>query len=69
MEIINPRCCLLLEKMPEDLEDSTSQMYMVFEHNPPCTGKLLEGAVALGFMVCLVNLLWAEQTAWTCLTD
>lgn len=38
---------------------------MVFEDNPPCTRKLSEGAVALGFMVYLVNALRAEHTAWT----
>lgn len=54
--------------MPEGLGASTFQMSMVFEDNLPCTRKLLDGAVTLGFMVYLVNLLWAEQTVWTCLT-
>lgn len=58
---MNPSCCLLLEQMPEGLEASTFQMSMVFEDNQPCTRKLLDGAVALGFMVYLMNLQWVEQ--------
>lgn len=69
MEIINPSCCLLLEQMPEGLEAITFQMSMVFEDNPPSTRKLLDGAVAFGFTGYLVKLLWAEQIAWTFLTD
>lgn len=66
---MNPSSCLLLEQMPEGMEASDSQMSVVFEDNPPCTRKLLDFAMALSFMMYLVNLLWAEQTVWTCLTD
>lgn len=66
---MNPRCFLLLEQMPEGLEAITSQMSMVFEDNPLSTRKLLDSAVAFGFTGYLVKLLWAEQIAWTFLTD